>query len=135
MTAMPVTYEAVLQIVYQLPARQRFALIHDVLKSLEPTPAKKPTLSQALGLLATEVNAPTDEEIDAWLDEERMEQFFWADQSISELAQIQGVAPIETIDDLRTNAWPADESIDEFLTTIHAWRKVDAPADPMREYV
>lgn len=75
MTAIPVNYETVLQLVYQLPARQRFALIHDVLKSLEPTPAKEPTLSRALGLLATEADAPTDETVDAWLDERRMEKY------------------------------------------------------------
>lgn len=75
MTAIPVDYETVLQIVYQLPARQRFALIHDVLKSLEPTPAKRSTLSRALGLLATEASAPTDEEVEAWLDEHRMEKY------------------------------------------------------------
>ena len=75
MTAIPVNYETVLQLVYQLPARQRFALIHDVLKSLEPMSAKGPTLPRALGLLATEADAPTDEEVDAWLDERRMEKY------------------------------------------------------------
>lgn len=75
MTTIPVNYETVLQLIYQLPTRQRFALIHDVLKSLEPTSAKEPTLSRALGLLATEAGAPADEEVDAWIEEQRMEKY------------------------------------------------------------
>jgi len=55
--------------------KQWFALIHDVLKSLEPTPAKEPTLSRALGLLATEAGAPTDEEVGAWVEEQCMEKY------------------------------------------------------------
>lgn len=118
MVATPINYETVLQIVYQLPARQRFALIHDVLKSLEPTSAKKPALPHALGLLATAVAAPTDEMIQAWRDEQWQKHDFWENRSISELAQFQAVTPIKNIDELCTGAWPADESLEEFLTTI-----------------
>lgn len=50
---------------------------------------------------------------------------FWANTSIRELAQAQGVMPVKDIDELRTNAWPGDELEDEFLTTIHRWRKFD----------
>lgn len=75
MTATPINYETVLHLVYQLPARQRFTLIHDVLKSLEPESTKQPTLPRALGLLVTANDAPTDGEVEAWLDEHRLEKY------------------------------------------------------------
>ena len=50
---------------------------------------------------------------------------FWKDTPISELARLQGVTSIESIDDLRTDFWPADESIDEMLEIIQSWRDLD----------
>jgi hypothetical protein len=58
---------------------------------------------------------------------------FWSNDSVHELAQSQEVAPIENIDELCVEAWPVDESTDEFLTTIRSWRKVDAPTCRIRE--
>lgn len=76
MTVASVDYETILQLVYRLPTRQRFALVHDVLQSLEPSlPQRQPTLSQALGLLATTKGAPSDEEVQSWLDEHRVEKY------------------------------------------------------------
>jgi hypothetical protein len=52
------TYRQVLEIGSQWPDAQRFTLVQDVLKTLEPEarPRKKETLPQALGLL--EISAP-----------------------------------------------------------------------------
>jgi hypothetical protein len=72
-------YEGVLNIVRQWPILQQMALVQDVLKTLKVRlePARRPgnTLSRALGLLATDQPAPTDEEIKQWLDERRMERY------------------------------------------------------------
>lgn len=76
MTAVPADYETVLQLVTRLSVRERFALVHDVLKTLEPMSTRKqPTLSRALGLLASTEDAPSDEVIEQWLDEHRMEKY------------------------------------------------------------
>jgi hypothetical protein len=54
-------------------------LVQDVLRAISPRvdPPKKrvKTLEQALGLLATDRPAPTDEEVKQWLDEHRMEKY------------------------------------------------------------
>jgi hypothetical protein len=39
------------------------------------------------------------------------------------LAAQQGVGPVANFDDLLGDFWPDDESVDEFLTTIRAWRR------------
>ena len=44
----------------------------------DPQPEKRPrnrTLHRALGLLATDKAAPTDEEVERWLDEHRQEKY------------------------------------------------------------
>lgn len=43
-------------------------------------------------------------------------------KSIKELAEEQGVKPIRDIADLVADFWPEDESVDEFIATIRAWR-------------
>lgn len=72
-------YDGVLNIVRQWPILQQMALVQDVMKTLKVRlePARRPgnTLSRALGLLATDQPAPTDEEIKQWLDEHRMEKY------------------------------------------------------------
>jgi hypothetical protein len=72
-------YEGVLNIVRQWPILEQMALVQDVLKALTARlePARRPggTLSRALGLLATDQPPPTDEEIEQWLDEHRMEKY------------------------------------------------------------
>lgn len=72
-------YESVLQIVSQWPTAQQIALVEDVLKTLssrvEPPKRRRRTLDQALGLLATDSPAPTDEEVEQWLDEHRTEKY------------------------------------------------------------
>jgi hypothetical protein len=44
-------------------------------------------------------------------------------RSWEELAAEQGVKPIASIDDLRADFWPEDESIDEFLAAVREWRR------------
>ncbi len=50
---------------------------------------------------------------------------FWQGATISELAEAQGVKPIQTLDDLWGDFWPEDESIDDFITLIQQWRHED----------
>jgi len=76
------TYDSILDIIHTWPASQRYLLIQDVLRTLEPQDEPRDrqngthdTLSLALGLLATERPAPTDEEIAQWLDEHRAEKY------------------------------------------------------------
>lgn len=72
-------YETVLEVVQTWPPARRLSLVQDVLKSLakeiEPLRPQRDTLEKALGLLATERPAPSDEEIERWLDEHRMEKY------------------------------------------------------------
>lgn len=70
-----VNYEVILAAVQQWPAPQQMALVQDVLKTLELARPRQATLSRALGLLATDQPAPTDEEVKQWLDEHRMEKY------------------------------------------------------------
>lgn len=73
---MVLTYESVLDTVRLWPERQRVALVRELLSTFvaENRPPVS-TLSQALGLLATNQPAPSDEEIAALLDERRREKF------------------------------------------------------------
>ena len=71
-------YDTVLRIIYQWPPADRLALIQDILKNLAPefeiVQHKGSTLKQALGLLATDEPAPSDEEIERWIAERRLEK-------------------------------------------------------------
>ncbi len=73
------SYENVLDIVSHWPPIQQRALVNDVLKMIspriQPPRERRPTLNEALGLLATDGPAPTDEEVKQWLDEHRMEKY------------------------------------------------------------
>lgn len=74
------SYEAIRDIVFKWPAHERSHLVQEVLKTLTPSYAtapseKQPTLDRALGLLATEQPAPSDAQIQRWLDEHRAEKY------------------------------------------------------------
>lgn len=60
-------------------AAQRLALVQDVLATLATdvtlTPPRQPTLSRALGLLATDQPAPSHAVIATLLDERRRERY------------------------------------------------------------
>jgi hypothetical protein len=78
MTVNSSEYRQVLTTVYRWSPSQRIALIQDLLGTLTPslettTPSIK-TLDLALGLLS-DSPAPSDEEVEAWLDEHRQEKF------------------------------------------------------------
>lgn len=72
-------YETVIKMVRLTSAAQRLALVQDVLATLAPdlalTPPRQPTLSHALGLLATDQPAPSDSDIATLLDERRRERY------------------------------------------------------------
>ena len=72
-------YDSVLQTVRQWPPNRRFALVRDVIDSLAtevlPSQPRRKTLQEALGLLARSGPAPSDAEIQQWLDEHRIEKY------------------------------------------------------------
>lgn len=72
-------YDGVLNIVRQWPSAKRMTLIQDVLETfatrVEAARPARATLKQALGLLATDQPAPTDEEVEQMLDEHRLEKY------------------------------------------------------------
>jgi len=74
-----INYESILLAVKRWPAARRFALVQDVLRTLaaesEPQPPRERTLEQALRLMPPGQPAPTDEEVERWLDERRMEKY------------------------------------------------------------
>jgi hypothetical protein len=72
-------YETILKVITAWPPAQRLRLVQDVLKTLAPLieearPRRK-TLQEARGLLATDQPPPTDEQVQQWLDEHRMEKY------------------------------------------------------------
>lgn len=58
---------------------------------------------------------------------------FWENKELSELARLQQVSPLENIDDLDTDFWPADDSIEEMLETIRSWRDAGVTSEPALE--
>ena len=72
-------YKAVIETVRDWPAASRLSLVQDILKTLalevENSRSKRNTLEKALGLLATDQPAPSDTDVQQWLDEHRMEKY------------------------------------------------------------
>jgi hypothetical protein len=70
------TYESMLRAICQWPLDRRFSLIQDIRNTLKPdveiSQPKQATLPRALGLLATDQPAPTDEEVQQWIEERRV---------------------------------------------------------------
>lgn len=80
----PIRYDELMQVISKWSPALKFTLIQDLLQSLEPavttlqaTDTKKPvnTLDQALGLLATDTTAPSDDEVEQILVDARMEKY------------------------------------------------------------
>jgi len=72
------SYESVLRAVHTWPAAKRYLLVQDLLRTIEPKEqeTRRPdTLSQALGLLATDQPAPSDEEVARMLNERRTKKY------------------------------------------------------------
>ena len=77
-------YGEVLKTVQDWPFSQRIALVQDILRALAPELAvleavaprtRRNTLQEALGLLSTDQPPPSDEEIQEWLGEHRLEKY------------------------------------------------------------
>lgn len=75
------TYTTVLNIVQRWTPEQKLTLIQEILRTLQTDLSKhyqRPphdTLPLALGLLTSNMPAPSDAEIQNWLDEHRMEKY------------------------------------------------------------
>ncbi len=74
--------EAILEVVRTWPADQQVLLAHEILRrvrgqsALVKEPPVAPPNSKGLaGLLTTDQPPPTDEEVERWLDEHRMEKY------------------------------------------------------------
>ena len=70
------TYWNIVQTVRLWPPEQRFLLVQDLLQSLaseikKPAKQRIRTLARARALLATDRPAPSDQEVEQWLDEHR----------------------------------------------------------------
>ncbi|WP_066382120.1 hypothetical protein [Anabaena sp. CA = ATCC 33047] len=63
----------------QLPVSDRLELINDIIESLQappnPHPDRTRIIQQMKGLLKTNQPAPTDEEVEAMLEERRVEKY------------------------------------------------------------
>ena len=51
------------------------------------------------------------------------EATFWQGRTVAQLAEGQGVKPLETLDELTSDFWPEAESIDDFTETTYQWRR------------
>lgn len=45
---------------------------------------------------------------------------FWDMPTLDELAEEQGIEPVERLEDLVSGFWPEDESVDDFLAAIES---------------
>jgi hypothetical protein len=69
-------YDQVLKVVAGWPPEQRASLAHALIDTLKPAnDSRKPTLDQIVGIARGEGPAPTDEQVELWLDEHRMEKY------------------------------------------------------------
>ena len=93
MNAFPVTIETVLQLLRQLPPRERLRVVVQVLPELE---RELPNAPSTFG--------------------------FWEGSDVHVLAERQGVRPADDFDAL-LGGWPEDEKIDDFIMTIREWRR------------
>ncbi len=51
---------------------------------------------------------------------------FWKGATLAELANMQAVHPVRSLDDLWGTFWPENESVDAFIDSIRQWRRRDA---------
>lgn len=77
MTARQIEYDRMMAQIRRWSPDRRLILVHDILNTLSGAPKRpqrEPTLHRALGLLATEQPAPSDEVIQQWLRERQYDQ-------------------------------------------------------------
>jgi hypothetical protein len=70
--------DSILKQVEEWPPEERQALAMELLgrtAAAGPLPPPRDTLSRARGLFKTAGVAPTDEEVDRWMDEHRMQKY------------------------------------------------------------
>ncbi len=76
-----ITYELILETVRSWPKADQLRLVIEILEMVEAEitakPTAKNTLDQAYGLLRkhSDEPAPTDEEVEQWLEEERWKKY------------------------------------------------------------
>ncbi len=75
-------YERLLETVSKWPAEWKVAFVRDVLSTLAPASREKPPMyggepiwKKARGFLKTDRPAPSDDEIENWLHEHKMEKY------------------------------------------------------------
>jgi hypothetical protein len=70
-------YQRVLQTVSKWPLSRRASLAAEMLATLKPVNdrMRRPTLNRALGLARVEGAAPSDADVDRWMDEHRREKY------------------------------------------------------------
>jgi hypothetical protein len=74
------TYGEVLFAVERWPRERRLALIRDLLETIDDDAAEKErrrreAFDRLEGILATDAPPPTDEEVEQWLEEERLKKY------------------------------------------------------------
>lgn len=77
MTARQIEYDRMMAQIRRWSPDRRLIWVHDILNTLPAAPKRpqrEPTLHRALGLLATERPAPSDEIIQQWLHERQYDQ-------------------------------------------------------------
>jgi hypothetical protein len=85
--------DVVLQLLRQLPLRERLRVVVEALSDLEQAlPNASPTLD------------------------------FWKGADVRALAESQGVRPVDNFDAL-LGGWPEDESVDDFILAVRAERR------------
>ena len=60
-------------------------------------------------------------------EEEREQERRRAHARIWELAKQQGVGPVRSVEDLKGDFWPEEESMDDFLAWLRDLRQNDKP--------
>ena len=74
-----IQYRTVVEQIKEWPVDERLALVQDILRTLQPqldvSEHQEETLDKALGLLASQYPAPTDDTVKQWLHERRMEKY------------------------------------------------------------
>lgn len=61
---------------------------------------------------------------------EHVASLAYAELSLEQLAQEQKVRPISSLDELKSSAWPQDESAQDFLDWLAAQRRQDLAGEP-----
>lgn len=70
----------------------------------------------------------TEHNLDATLTEAELQAQRRA--RIAALAAAQGMRPVENPEDLVFHDWPEDETADDFLAAVRAWRRGEEPVLP-----